>query len=269
MPAYLLEAYVVLLGLVILMMEAFGPAERKHYLGWAAIGGLIFGFVLLFFAANAAHGNQPAAPADWPMMQRFYAFDRAAIFYKGLAMICTIVVLFLSLDYRKVLEQFTENPGSEDGTGEYYALPIFACAGMMWMASAKDLVSVFVALELVTRTGPLLASFDRDSLCQILDNLLDNAEKYSRGAPGRSVIVTVHEAAGAWVAFGRHLIAGPFLSGVEGQAFPFILTWMGLSLDLFFGVLIGGLLGVWLYGVLDGFRLGRRVDAALAAGGRP
>lgn len=79
----------------------------------------------------------------------------------------------------------------------------------------------------------------------------------------------LHEAAGAWVAFGRNLIAGPFLSGVEGQAFPFILTWMGLSLDLFFGVLVGGLLGVWLYGVLDGFRLGRRADAALAAGGRP
>jgi len=76
-----------------------------------------------------------------------------------------------------------------------------------------------------------------------------------------------HEAAAAWVVFGRSLYAGPFLSGSEGQAFPFILTWMGLSLDLFFGVLVGGLLGVWLYGVLDGFRQGRRADAALKAGG--
>lgn len=31
--------------------------------------------------------------------------------------------------------------------------------------------------------------FDRDAVCQILDNLLDNAEKYSRGAPQRAVTV--------------------------------------------------------------------------------
>jgi len=76
-----------------------------------------------------------------------------------------------------------------------------------------------------------------------------------------------HQAAAAWVVFGRQLYSGPFLAGTEGQAFPFILTWMGLSLDLFFGVLVGGLLGVWMYGVLDGFRQGQRADAALKAGG--
>ncbi|MBU0515954.1 MAG: hypothetical protein KJ621_14400 [Proteobacteria bacterium] len=75
------------------------------------------------------------------------------------------------------------------------------------------------------------------------------------------------EAAGAWVFFGRQLISGPFLSGTESQTIPFILTWMSLSLDLFFGVLVGGLLGVWLYGVLDGFRQGRRADAAGPTGG--
>jgi signal transduction histidine kinase len=42
-----------------------------------------------------------------------------------------------------------------------------------------------------------LASFDRDAVCQILDNLLDNAEKYSRGATERFVTVAVREAGGA------------------------------------------------------------------------
>jgi signal transduction histidine kinase len=39
------------------------------------------------------------------------------------------------------------------------------------------------------------ALFDHDALCQILDNLLDNAEKYSRGSPVRSVAVTAARAA--------------------------------------------------------------------------
>ena len=161
MPAYLLEAYVVLLGLVVLMMDAFGPASRKHYLGFAAIGGLIFGLVLLFFAASPGNAPEGSAWPQWPMMERFYIYDRPAIFYKGLALLCTIAVLFLSLDYRRTLNRFSGEPGSEEGIGEYYVLPVFACAGMMWMASAKDLVSIFVALELVTITFYILVAFMR------------------------------------------------------------------------------------------------------------
>ena len=39
------------------------------------------------------------------------------------------------------------------------------------------------------------ASFDVDALCQILDNLLDNAEKYTRGRPDRRAEVAVRNAA--------------------------------------------------------------------------
>ena len=34
--------------------------------------------------------------------------------------------------------------------GEYLILPVFTCAGLMWMASANDLTSIFVSLEVVT-----------------------------------------------------------------------------------------------------------------------
>jgi signal transduction histidine kinase len=43
------------------------------------------------------------------------------------------------------------------------------------------------------------ALFDPDALCQILDNLLDNAEKYSRGSPVRSVAVTAARSAAGGV----------------------------------------------------------------------
>jgi signal transduction histidine kinase len=48
-------------------------------------------------------------------------------------------------------------------------------------------------MELRVQIEPGLppARFDRDALCQILDNLIDNAEKYSRGATVRRVTVSV------------------------------------------------------------------------------
>lgn len=156
MSPYILEACVVLLGLILLMLEAFGPANRKDYLGITAIAGLVFCLILLFVV-----GTAEIDPAKHPEMARFYTMDSAAVFFKGLAIVCTILVLLLAIDYKGILAKFTENPGSQEGTGEYYALPVFACAGMMWMASAKDLVSIFVALELVTITFYILVAFMR------------------------------------------------------------------------------------------------------------
>jgi NADH-quinone oxidoreductase subunit N len=70
-------------------------------------------------------------------------------------------VVLMSVDYRIILARFTDHVGSESGTGEYYALPVFACAGMMFLASAKDLAAAFVALELVTITFYILVAYMR------------------------------------------------------------------------------------------------------------
>ena len=153
MPAYWLEATVVALGLLLLLMEAFGSPASKELIRRVALGGLIFMLVPLYFAVAPSEDNAELA--------RFYAYDNWAVFFKLLALLSTILVLFMSYDYRGVLNQFTEDPGSEHGTGEYYALPVFACAGMMWMASARDLVSIFVALELVTITFYILVAYMR------------------------------------------------------------------------------------------------------------
>lgn len=153
MPAYWLEALVVLLGLVLLMLEAFGPSGNKELIRRVAIGGLVFVLIMVFFADGEFKDNDELA--------RFYTYDPIAAFFKGFSLIATILMLFMAYDYRKILSRFTEDPDTEDGTGEYYALPVFACAGMMWMASARDLVSIFVALELVTITFYILVAYMR------------------------------------------------------------------------------------------------------------
>jgi len=159
MPAFYLEALTVLLGLGLLMFDAFGPATNKKLVGVAAVIGLSAILVASFFAAGPA-----SAPdiywAKWSMWQ-FYELDGTALFFKAFALVCTILVILMAIDYRPMLVKFTSEAGREAGTGEYYALPVLACAGMMWMASARDLVSIFVALELVTITFYVLVAYMR------------------------------------------------------------------------------------------------------------
>ena len=155
MPAHCLEALTVILGLALLMLEAFRPAADKRLLGGIAAAGLTVILALTLLAAGPAAGM--ADTGVWSV----YAFDPLARFYKVLALACTIGVTLLAMDYRGILARFTDDPGSSNGTGEFLVLPVFACAGMMWMASARDLVGAFVALELVTVTFYVLVAYLR------------------------------------------------------------------------------------------------------------
>lgn len=159
MPAYYLEALTVTLGIALLMAEAFVPSRDKSWVGLAAALGLtaILGLTCLAIGPDA---KPTAAWAQWPLWN-FYAFDSLARFYKMFALLCTILVLLMAVDYRQILARFTDHPGSQAGTGEYYALPVFACAGMMWLASARDLAGAFVALELITITFYILVAYMR------------------------------------------------------------------------------------------------------------
>ncbi|MFK7850729.1 MAG: NADH-quinone oxidoreductase subunit N [Akkermansiaceae bacterium] len=159
MPAYYLEALTVTLGFIILLAEAFVPAKNKSWAGFGAAIGLTAILILTFFAVGPDQ-NPDSAWAGWALWN-FYEFDSMARFFKGFALVTTIAVVLMAVDYRKILARFTEDAETEEGTGEFYSLPIFACAGMMWMASAKDLAGAFVALELVTITFYILVAFMR------------------------------------------------------------------------------------------------------------
>ena len=159
MPAYYLEALTVTLGIIILIAEAFVPAKSKSWAGLIGAAGVSLILIATCFAIGP-DAKPGAAWAGWPIWN-FYQFDSLARFYKIFALLATALVLLMAVDYRKILARFTEDPTTENGTGEFYSLPIFACAGMMWMASAKDLAGAFVALELVTITFYILVAYMR------------------------------------------------------------------------------------------------------------
>ncbi len=156
MPAYYLEIAVIVLGLVLLMVEAFTGPGCKRCIGLAAAAGLGVVWLLTFLV-------KPHDGCDCAMWQ-FYTDDPLALYYKGFALLTTIVVLLLSLEYLPVLEKFSARAGGGPAVGEFFCLPVFVCAGIMWMASAIDLTTIFLSLELVTIAFYILTGYMRKNV---------------------------------------------------------------------------------------------------------
>ena len=153
--APMLEIAVLVLGMVILMTEAFAAKIDKHVLAFAAITGLA---VVLFASFSVAPSASPSYVAGF---WSFYTADRLSIFFKQFALVTTILVLIMMIDYAPVLRSSFAGGKSEAGLGEFVALPLFTCAGLMYLMSAIDFVFIFVSLELVTVSFYVLVSFTR------------------------------------------------------------------------------------------------------------
>ena len=108
MPAYYLEVAVVLLGLVLLMLEAFTSGKDKRFVAYFALAGL--GTILAgsFFVDRT--------PSDTPFWT-FYTADSLAMTYKVISLVCTMLVIILGLDYIPVLEKFTARIGGRGAWG--------------------------------------------------------------------------------------------------------------------------------------------------------
>lgn len=150
MPAYYLEIYVVALGLVLLLLDAFVSGQDKRWIGYLAIAGLLGVLAATFYAKGGTTG------VFWDYYT--YAPGSFAGFYKGLALVATVLVILMGCIYLPVVKDYT---GPQYGAGEFFALPVFTCAGLMWMASSTDLISIFVSLELVTISFYVLVAFTR------------------------------------------------------------------------------------------------------------
>jgi NADH-quinone oxidoreductase subunit N len=152
-----LEVVVLVLGLVLLLAESFSKGDRKTWLVHPAIYVLAIVFAWSFFTKG--NPPEPAAPGFWS----FYSADTIALFFKRIAILTTITVLIMSLEYKDVLAKFIPGVKGEAGIGEFFCLPVFTCAGLMFMASAVDFILIFVSLELVTISFYVLVAYMRRS----------------------------------------------------------------------------------------------------------
>ncbi len=153
-PAPALEIAVLLWGLLLLLAESFAGKTDRRGFAFAGIGGLVVVLVASFFLAP----SPAAAPTGF---WSFYTADPLAIFFKRFALVTTILVLVMAIDYAPTIRMRVPGANPHAGLGEFFILPIFTCVGLMWMASAIDFVMIFVSLELVTMSFYVLVSFTR------------------------------------------------------------------------------------------------------------
>ena len=157
LPPIALEIIVLVLGLFLLLAESFSKEGDKSWLARTGIFVLAIVFGWTFFTT----GNPPGEPGlgFW----NFYSADAIAMFFKRLALLTTIVVLVMGVEYRSVLAKYIPGSAGDSGIGEFFCLPVLTCAGLMFMASAVDFLLIFVALELVTISFYILVAYMRRS----------------------------------------------------------------------------------------------------------
>jgi NADH-quinone oxidoreductase subunit N len=150
-----LEVIVLSLGFFLLFAEAFSKSEDKGWMAKLAIYVLGVVFCWTFFTS----GN-----AGVDLEKSFYSADATALFFKRIALVTTMVVLVMSLEFKGVLAKYLPQGRPGAGIGEFYALPVLTCAGLMFMASAVDFLLIFVSLELVTISFYVLVAYMRRNL---------------------------------------------------------------------------------------------------------
>ncbi len=76
--------------------------------------------------------------------------DRFALFFNFLVIAATGLVVLASSDYVKQMDRFR---------GEYFGLILFSATGMMLLAAATELITIYISLELTTMPLAALGAF--------------------------------------------------------------------------------------------------------------
>jgi NADH-quinone oxidoreductase subunit N len=146
-----LELCVVGLGLLVLLADLWLPPERRRWLGYAAVVGL-----MLLFAASISGAGICSVRGE--AFGRMFVQDDLSIFFKRFFLVAAIIVLVIAIEHSDRIAS---------GVSEYYSLMLFALAGMLFSASANDFALLFVAMELITVTFYVLTSFQRARLVSL------------------------------------------------------------------------------------------------------
>ncbi len=136
-----LPATIVAVGMcLLLLIDLWIPADKKNRTAWLAQGTLATAFVVNLFTFRSTGES----------ISGMFIADQATAFFNMVTLIATFIAILLSMDYLKRI-------GIEKG--EFYSLILFSASGAMFMASANDLVMIFVALELLSIPLYVMAAF--------------------------------------------------------------------------------------------------------------
>ena len=118
------------------------PKEQLAYLSMVGLAATLGS--LIWFDVTGVTGS---------LFAHMFVVDRMALFFKMFIVGSTILVILASMDYVHRFKFFR---------GEYYFLVVMSALGMMFMASANDLLSLFITLEFSTFGFYVLVAYLRE-----------------------------------------------------------------------------------------------------------
>ena len=130
-------------AVVVILSDLF--FQRKSLLAIISLVGLAaaFSFTVYLWGGNTQ-----------TMFNNMLAIDKFALFFQLLFPVMAALVILASTDYVSKFDSFQ---------GEYYALVLLSTLGMMLVSAAADLISIFVALELISISLYALVGFLKDA----------------------------------------------------------------------------------------------------------
>ncbi|MBV8612516.1 MAG: NADH-quinone oxidoreductase subunit NuoN [Acetobacteraceae bacterium] len=137
------EIVLSVLGMMILVYGVLRKGEQTQTVTMLVLGAfLLTGFLMVTRAGGVGFHGQ-------------FVVDPFAVLIKALVLVSSAFTLMLALDYnrRQGIARF-----------EFPVLVLFATVGAMGMASAANLITLYLSLELLSLCSYVLAAFARDEL---------------------------------------------------------------------------------------------------------
>jgi NADH-quinone oxidoreductase subunit N len=125
---------------LLIVAETLVPGRWGRSKGYLALLGVAGAFLPLYDTIGASPS----------LFGGGWASDDFAVVFKVVLLLASVLVIFMSID-----EQSDDAPPA----GEYYILTIMALLGMMVMVSGKNLIVIYLGLELMAISFYILAGF--------------------------------------------------------------------------------------------------------------
>ena len=148
---YLISPYLAMAALAMLVIVADLVTRRTGFLVGLSFVGLAAPAALSAWQlADLASSGATELTAENSVILYTLSIDRFALFFNFLILAAVGLVVLVSNDYVRRMERLQ---------GEYFGLMLLSATGMMLMAAASELISIYIALELTTLPLAALAAF--------------------------------------------------------------------------------------------------------------
>src|SRR5260221_1562532 len=150
------ELIITVTACVALVMEVILPYKLSKWTAHFSLAGIALALVSLGAQFVSMNGTfKLSALQNLTAVDGFYGMiriDGFALIVKAIFLIAAALAVLIAMRYLDI---------EREQHGEYYALVLFATVGMMFLGSGYDLISLYIALELMAVTFYVLVAFTK------------------------------------------------------------------------------------------------------------